>query len=178
MTYRKDTQTVLYCSKMNPNLKRNFALFPVLDWIAEITAHIPAKREQLVRYYGAYSNGSRGKSKKERVKEQPTEVTEVSPPPISRALERRWSHFIRKAYETDPLVCPKCSGEMRIISFIDRRDVIRKILEHLGLWEEAHAPPVRGPPEKEITFDPSFSQLMEEPSPSFGPKQRAALFGS
>ncbi len=53
----------------------------------------------------------------------------------------RWPHFIRKVYETDPLVCPKCSGEMRIISFIDRGDVIRKILEHLGLWEEAQAPP-------------------------------------
>ncbi|MBI2088552.1 MAG: transposase [Deltaproteobacteria bacterium] len=28
----------------------------VLDWIAEITAHIPNKGEQLVRYYGVYSN--------------------------------------------------------------------------------------------------------------------------
>ena len=28
---------------MNPNLKRNFALFPVLDWIAEITATFPIK---------------------------------------------------------------------------------------------------------------------------------------
>ena len=43
---------------------------------------------------------------------------------------------------------------MRIISFLDRPDVIKKILEHLGLWEESHAPPDRGPPEKEITFDP------------------------
>jgi hypothetical protein len=31
MTYRKDTKTVLYLSKMNLTLKRNFALFPVLD---------------------------------------------------------------------------------------------------------------------------------------------------
>ncbi|MBI4490554.1 MAG: hypothetical protein HY694_15835 [Deltaproteobacteria bacterium] len=88
------------------------------------------------------------------------EVTEVPPPPASKELKRRWSHFIRKVYETDPLVCPKCSGEMRIISFIDQRDVIRKILEHLGLWEEAHAPPDRGPPQKQITFDPSYSQLL------------------
>ena len=46
-------------------------------------------------------------------------VIEVPPPPISKELKRRWSYFIRKVYETDPLVCPKCSGEMRIISFID-----------------------------------------------------------
>ncbi len=77
MTYRKDTQTVLYRSKMNPSLKRNFALFPVLDRIAEITTHIPNKGEQLVRYYATYSNVSRGKRKKERVKEQPTEVTQI-----------------------------------------------------------------------------------------------------
>ncbi len=66
MTYRKDTQTVLYRSKMNPSLKRNFALFPVLDRIAEITTHIPKKGEQLVRYYSTYSNVSRGKSNKNR----------------------------------------------------------------------------------------------------------------
>jgi len=50
MTYREDTKTVLYRSKMNPVLKKNFAVFPVLDWIAAITAHIPNKGKQLVRY--------------------------------------------------------------------------------------------------------------------------------
>ena len=102
---------------------------------------------------------SRNPRKKEKAEEEPTEVTEVPPPAVSRELKRRWSYFIRKVYETDPLVCPKCSGEMHIISFIDQRAVIKKILQHLGLWE-SHAPPDRGPPEKEITFDPSYSQLI------------------
>lgn len=49
---------------------------------------------------------------------------------------------------------------MRIIAFIDQPDVIKKILDHLGLWEEAQAPPDRGPPKaKELTFDPSYSQM-------------------
>jgi hypothetical protein len=99
--------------------KRNVALFPVLDWIAEITTHIPDKREQLVRYYGAYSNASGGKRKKETVKEEPSEVTEVPPPLVSGDLKRRRFHFIRKAYETDPLVCAKWSSEMHTIRFID-----------------------------------------------------------
>jgi hypothetical protein len=43
----------------------------------------------------------------------------------------------------------------RIISFIDQPDVFKKILQHLGLWEESQAPPERLPPIKEITFDPS-----------------------
>ena len=39
-----------------------------------------------------------------------------------------------KAGEIDPLVCPKCQGSMRIISFIGYPSVIRDILNHLGLW--------------------------------------------
>lgn len=41
---------------MNPVSKRKFAIFPVLDWIAILTARVPNKGEQLVRYYGYYSN--------------------------------------------------------------------------------------------------------------------------
>ncbi len=34
------------------------------------------------------------------------EVIEVVAPPVSKDLKKRWSHFIRKVYETDPLTCP------------------------------------------------------------------------
>ncbi|MFH2066230.1 MAG: transposase [Pseudomonadota bacterium] len=34
--------------------------FPALDWLAQLTTHIPDKREHTVRYYGYYSNKSRG----------------------------------------------------------------------------------------------------------------------
>jgi len=88
------------------------------------------------------------------------EVIEVAPPPISKEMKKRWSYFIRKVYETNPLTCPKCEGEMRIIAFIDQPDVIKKILQHLGLWEESHAPPAGDFPTKEITFDPSYSQVI------------------
>jgi hypothetical protein len=157
MIYRQDSKTVLYRSKMNPLTKRNFAIFPVLDWIATLTAHIPNKGEQLVRYYGYYSNVSRGKRKKEKPEEQ--EIIALDPQPVSKELKKRWSYFIRKVYEADPLTCPKCQGEMRIISFIDQPEVIKKILQRLGLWEEAHAPP-DNVAEREITFDPAYSQLI------------------
>ena len=32
---------------------------------------------------------------------------EAPPPPLSKESKRRWSYFIRKVYETDPLVCHK-----------------------------------------------------------------------
>ncbi len=41
---------------------------------------------------------------------------------------------------------------MAIISFINQPAVIQKILKHLGLWEESHAPLGTDPAVKEITF--------------------------
>jgi hypothetical protein len=38
--------------------------FDALDWLAQLVTHIPNKGEQLVRYYGFYSNKSRGLGKK------------------------------------------------------------------------------------------------------------------
>lgn len=47
----------------------------------------------------------------------------------------------REILEVDPLTCPKCKGPMRVIAVIDDREVIRKILDHLGLWEVKPKPP-------------------------------------
>ena len=57
-------------------------------------------------------------------KPEETEIREIDAPTLSKELKKRWSYFIRKVYETDPLSCPKCQSEMRIISFIDQPDVI------------------------------------------------------
>jgi hypothetical protein len=40
--------------------KRNFQVFDPLDFLAEVTQHIPDPGEHLIRYYGFYSNKSRG----------------------------------------------------------------------------------------------------------------------
>jgi len=52
--------------------------------------------------------------------------------------EATWARLMRKVYEADPLECPKCrsvkSGPMRVIALIEDAGVIRRILEHLGMW--------------------------------------------
>ena len=69
-------------------------------------------------------------------------IIEIVPPPGSALFKERWAQFIKKVYEADPLVCPRCGGAMGIIAFIDQPDVIERILTHLGLWPHpAHAPP-------------------------------------
>jgi hypothetical protein len=46
--------------------------------------------------------------------------------------------------KVDPQVCPKCTGEMKIIGFIYKRMVIKKILTHLKIYDgkkNQRAPP-------------------------------------
>jgi hypothetical protein len=56
--------------------------------------------------------------------------------------------LIKRIYNADPLLCPKCGGTMKIISFMEahQQDAIRKLLTHCGLWREPFIPPPRAPP--------------------------------
>jgi hypothetical protein len=74
----------------------------------------------------------------------------LEPQGNEKAFRKSWARLIQKIYEVNPLVCPKCQGPMRVISAIDDRQVIRAILEHLGLWlvrsrppPKIHDPPIR-----------------------------------
>ena len=50
-------------------------------------------------------------------------------------------------YEVFPLLCPICSGQMRIIAFITEGTQIRKILDHIGVDSAPpRISPARGPP--------------------------------
>jgi len=100
----------------------------------------------MVRYYGFYSNVSRGKRKKEASDDAIPNIIEESN--ISPAQRKAWARLIKKIYETDPLICPKCAGSMKIIAWIEQEDVIKKILKHVGLWEVKKRPPpkIHSPP--------------------------------
>jgi len=109
-----------------------------LEFIARVTSHIPDKGQVMIRYYGLYSNAHRGKMRKEG--------NDPSHPPIiedeaSFKPSRGWAEMIKKVYEVDPLLCPKCRGQMHIISFIDDHKVIDKIISHLKLSFMAERPP-------------------------------------
>jgi len=135
--------TVVYASKNGKSTK----VFPAMEWLAAMCSHIPNRGEQMVRYYGYYSNVSRGKRQKEGLDDAIPCI--LDPQGDEKAFRKSWARLIRKIYEVDPLVCPKCKGAMRIISSIEDTSVIRAILEHLGLWltrarppPKIHAPPV------------------------------------
>jgi hypothetical protein len=92
----------------------------------------------MVKYYGHYSNVSRGKRKKQNQDELIPSILE--PDGSSKEYRRNWSRLIQKIYETDPLCCPRCQGRMRILAFIEKPEIIKKILQHLDLRERKARP--------------------------------------
>jgi hypothetical protein len=115
-----------------------------LEFIARVTSHIPDKGQVMVRYYGLYANAHRGKMRK-------TDplcllIIEDEDPFIP---SKGWAEMIKKVYEIDPLICPKCGGTMRIVSFIEDHKVIDKIIKHLNLTFKAARPP---PPQAQLSM--------------------------
>jgi hypothetical protein len=152
---------------------RNFQVFDALDFLAELTQHIPDQGEHLARYYGWYSHRARG------VRASPAggdDVTvdrrllqAVRTDAARRRQARNWAMLIPRVWEVDPLKRSQCGGAMQVISFIEARqeEVIRRILEHCGLWQgplprlpPARPPPVprrpRPPREVQLVLDPEF----------------------
>ncbi|MEX1088825.1 MAG: transposase [Phycisphaeraceae bacterium] len=129
-----------------PGVARNFQVLDPLDFLAELTQHIPNQGQHPIRYYGCYANKSRGLAAQQAATEpalaQPPRPAAVRPNTEER---RRWAMLIKRIYQTDPLRCPNCGGTMKFIAFFEDRqtEVIRKILQHCGLGQD---PPARGPP--------------------------------
>jgi len=65
-----------------------------------------------------------------------------------------WADLLRRVFKFDVLVCPECGGAARIVAVITRRDVICKILDHLGLPKELpRLRAERAPPEEQLEID-------------------------
>lgn len=151
ITYNEQTGTVLYRSKPNHNTKRNFEVFDAEDFI---TQHIPEKFFQNIRYYGHYSNKSRGVRKRQQAEAEQSrkeadgiELIDVSEHKPKSIPSKHWRDLIKKVWEVDPLLCPMCQSEMKVVALIDCPGLIRHILEHLKLWEPVVSmPQPRSPP--------------------------------
>ncbi len=149
--------------------RKNFEIYSALEFIAAITQHIPNKFSQLSRHFCFYSNKSRGlRAKAEQVEQTPgtaevndkegINIIDVSQYQPKKVPSLTWCECIKKIWKDDPLICPECQSEMRIISFICEGLIISKILKHLGLWEEARdsqrrTETARAPPPKTDTSE-------------------------
>ena len=138
LTYDREGQRVFYQGKAQ------IYTYQPLDFLAYVSLHIPDKGEQIVRYYGWYSNKNRGLRKKDKPTSFAISLADEDLTTYQKKCRSLWASLIRKIYEIDPLACPQCQHTMKIIAFIEEDATVKKILQHLGLWEiRSHSPPPR-----------------------------------
>ena len=110
--------------------------------------HLPKPGQQLLRYWGWYSNAARGRRQRQQG-EASAAPRAVADPDHAEGRQRRltWSQLIRKVDEIDPLLCPYCGAQLRLVAFLIDFASLRRLLGHLGFAPQkpeplAHAPPV------------------------------------
>ena len=104
MQYLDQEGKVIYSAKDRMSVK----VFPALEWLAAMCSHIPNRGEQMVRYYGYYSNVSRGKRRQEAQDDAIPCI--IEPQGNAKAFRKSWARLIQKIYEVDPFVCPSARG--------------------------------------------------------------------
>jgi hypothetical protein len=140
-----DKDQIIYRSDaVHPRHQANFRVFDPLDFLAEVSAHIPDAHEKTTLFYGWYSNRTRGYRRQRGLLGQAEAATPTGEDRAPLDIRRSWARLIRQVYEVGPLLCPRCGGTMKIIAIIERPAVIRQILDHLGL--PTGAPSLRAPP--------------------------------
>jgi len=137
---------VLFHTTYSEYFKENVHLFDALDFLAELTQHLPPKGVRLIRRYGLYASRTKGRwaTMPYVVERAPVGWRKSHPDPDRNTSsentfegvelsERKqaWAKLIAKVYEVDPLVCPKCGWDMKVVAIIEDPAEIRRILRHL-----------------------------------------------
>ena len=110
MNYVREESMVIYKLKDGTNTRQ----FDAVYFIASLASHIPNMGEQMIRYFGYYSNVLRGRRKRQNCDGADFIITDDE---YIKGCNKSWARLIKKIYEVDPLICPKCGGNMRIIAF-------------------------------------------------------------
>ena len=132
-----------------------------LEFLAELSSHVPLVYEQLSRWFGVYSPRTRGAKKRdERFRAlvennfERLEYEEEKRPP-----SQTWRRCMKLVFEIDPFICERCGSEMKIAAFINDPRELERIATHLG-YPEQRAPPIRHAERSAWVDDgPEFSQL-------------------
>jgi hypothetical protein len=152
----QDRDTVTWKAPQKGYFKGKERHFSCLDFIAQLTLHIPPRGRHLLRRYGLYSSRGRGTWKDRpalasrappdwygRLAAQPPAAAESAEVHEVSAIDRRkaWARLLAMIYDVDPFRCPVCGNRMSVIAVIHDPAEIRAIIACL-------AKDGRGPPEE------------------------------
>jgi len=125
-------------------------IFHPLELMERLAALVPAQRFNMIRYSGVLAPSAAWRSfiiPKETVSETEiaTQTTvqdgknETRKDSLPHPRRYAWAELLKRIFAVDALKCDRCGGWMRILCVVNPPDVVRKILDCIGL-------PSRPPP--------------------------------
>jgi hypothetical protein len=115
----------------NPRTGATLLVLDPLEWVHRITACIPDPDRHSVRYYGTYANQGRMTATGVRHGAERTADghREEENSDFCKEVPSTWARFLKKVFETDPLIC-SCGAHLQIVSFITDPRVVERVLRH------------------------------------------------
>ena len=102
-------------------LTNTVSVLDALDWIHAVCQQIPDRGQHLTRYYGAYANRNRSDLSQSALTACFTSCTETTTDKsstTSTSSRANWARLVRKVFEVDPLLCPKCGSGMETVAVL------------------------------------------------------------
>ena len=163
-----------------------------LEFLGELSVHLPDRGSHGVLFYGRHSRRSRGeRARAEAVAEG---ASAASSPPSRltpeqdeddlhadptflqkrKAFRRSWSQLLKKVWNVDAMRCPRCTSRMKVVSAITDVSIAKRILRHLGLFDEPRPPNAHDCTLKDPAATGATLFLWPEPSPRHTPRNPQA----
>ena len=127
-------------------LKRPFrdgttqCLFEPLDFLARLAALVPRPRGHLIRYHGIFAPNARHRARVMAKGHVRAPGADEEPKAARSRTAMTWMQRLRRVYDKDVSVCPRCGGSVKVLAVITEPGVIASILAHKAK-REARAPP-------------------------------------
>jgi len=169
--YDEASDTVVWTASPKGFYKGRSETFKGFEFVEQLVAHLPPRRLQLVRRYGAYSGKVRNQWQQRfgiyrlapeawkrahqlrTLANQKAKPAAVDPPEApdawSRLRRQSWARLLQKIHEVNPFICPKCQGTMTVVAVIEDPAELAKIIEWAKKQEQEPLLSVcaRSPPE-------------------------------
>ena len=131
-----------------------------IDFLADLTQHVPPPRRQTVSYHGHFANAL---GTLERRSEPKTAKSTSLPCPRRAA----WSRLVLRVWQVDPELCPRCGSRMQRSRALIVRLELNRLLKSLSIGcYPVRPPPAAVPETAPVTYGSVGKRSKPRPIPS------------